>query len=326
MKTISLAVAALINSSAAIHHKQASGLAAGPDVFGPNGSNYMNTDAAFDLSRIGIDINKKGSGPECKPGQWTTVHWVGTLPDGRVVTDSRAEPGGLPKTFALGASEVFKCWDLAIPKLRQGDKATLHCPAFYAWGGAYTQAPLGGEPIPKWSDVNFDIEIQSCNHTPRFTQYYNQPVTTTMQPGKCMWLHLEESEHTGNDMVLTEQDGHAIVHHREYNDPAQQWYIDGRGQLHPASQKSGSNLNDKADVKSGHSTQWFYDSENHTITTHAPGLWGFTAEKNMQSTTKYLAVEKQKLMPGSEVKVLMARQADQMNHNWRIEYCQHWKA
>jgi FKBP-type peptidyl-prolyl cis-trans isomerase len=326
MKTISLAVAALINSSAAIHHKQASGLNATPDVFGPNGRNYSNTDASQDLSQIGIDIHSSAGGNSCQPGQWTTVHWVGSLPDGRVVTDSRAEPGGLPRTFALGASEVFRCWDLAIPKLHEGDKATLHCPAFYAWGGAYTQAPLGGEPIPLNSDVNFDIEIVSCNHTPHFTQYYDQPVTTTMQPGRCMWLHLEESDDTGNDMVLTEQDGHAIVHHREYNDPAQQWYIDGRGQLHPASSASGVFLDERANLSANNHIQWFFDSENHAITTHAPGLWGFTAEKNRPSTTKYLAVSKEQLMPGSNVQVLMARQAEQMNHNWRIEYCEHWKA
>jgi hypothetical protein len=321
MKTISLAVAALISSSSAITQKSSRGA----DVFGPNGSNYSNDNASYDLSRIGIDITTKGrSSDSCKPGMWTTVHWVATLPDGRVVSDSRAEPGGLPKTFALGASEVFKCWDVAVPQLHEGDHATLHCPSFYAWGGAYTQAPLGGEPIPLNTDVNFDIEVVSCNHTPTFTQYYDQPVTTTMQPGRCMWLHLEESDHTKNDMVLTVQDGHAIVHHREYTDAAQQWSIDGRGQLHPFSDAS-KNLDDHGAI-STHGTQWFYDSENHTITTHAAGLWGFTAEKNMESTSKYLAVSKEQLMPGSDVQVLMARQADNMNHNWRIEYCEHWKA
>jgi hypothetical protein len=34
--------------------------------------------------------------------------------DGRVITDSRSEAGGVPKTFNVGNSEVFKCWDLAI--------------------------------------------------------------------------------------------------------------------------------------------------------------------------------------------------------------------
>jgi hypothetical protein len=31
---------------------------AGPDVYGPNGFNYRNDDAAKDLANIGIDITK----------------------------------------------------------------------------------------------------------------------------------------------------------------------------------------------------------------------------------------------------------------------------
>lgn len=211
MRTISFAVACLIASSQAI--KQMS--SASPDVYGPNGANYSNIDATYDLSRIGIDITKAGTKEQCRNGDWTTVHWIGTLPDGRVVTDSRAEPGGLPKTFALGAHEVFSCWDFAIPKLHKGDTARVSCPSYYAWGGAYTQSPLGGEPIPLNTDVNFDLEIVDCNRTPDyFTDYFNQPRTTTMQPNKCMWLHLMESDDTGNDMVLTEQEGDVIVHNK----------------------------------------------------------------------------------------------------------------
>jgi len=109
-----LAVAALVSNTSAITQKSVGA----PDVYGPNGGNYANTDASYDLSRIGIDIREPGKGKDCKVGDWTTVHWTATLKDGRVVSDSRAELGGLPKTFALGAHEVFSCWDLAIPKLK----------------------------------------------------------------------------------------------------------------------------------------------------------------------------------------------------------------
>ena len=224
MRTISFAVACLITESQAI--KQLSS----PDVYGPNGEAYSNIDATYDLSRIGIDVTKTTKGAEaCRSGDWTTVHWIGTLPDGRVVTDSRAEPGGLPKTFALGAHEVFSCWDFAIPKLHKGDTARISCPSYYAWGGAYTQSPLGGEPIPLNTDVNFDIEVVDCNRTPDyFTDYFNQPKTTTMQPNKCMWLHLEESNDTGNDMVLTEQESDVIIHNKQTNDPTQWWTYDDK--------------------------------------------------------------------------------------------------
>ena len=55
MKNIafSAAVAALIGAASA------SDLKAGPDVYGPNGENYENTSAGYDLSRIGIDITER---------------------------------------------------------------------------------------------------------------------------------------------------------------------------------------------------------------------------------------------------------------------------
>lgn len=175
----------------------------GPDVYGPNGKDYRNTDASVDLANIGIDIHEHGKGPRCKAGDWTTVHWVATLKDGRVVSDSRAEPGGLPKTFALGAHEVFSCWDLAITKLNEGDRVTLHCPSHYAWGTAFVNAPLGGERIPTGSDVDFDLQIVECSKTPEFSTYEAQPFTSTLHANKCFSMHLMEAEDQGRDLVMS---------------------------------------------------------------------------------------------------------------------------
>jgi hypothetical protein len=144
-----------------------------------------------------------------------------------------------------------------------------------------------------------------------------------------MWLHLEESEDTKNDMVLTVQDGRTIVHHREYTDLAQQWSVDAEGHLHPFSGAATDVLLTNGLIgagKAGDKQTWWFDSENHSITTDVEGLWTYTPNKNFKSTHKYLAVPKEKLMPGSEVRILMAREAEQMNHHWRIEYCDHWKA
>lgn len=138
---------------------QAISLSSGPDVYGPNGDNYTNESADYDLSRIGVSVTTQGNGPKCTRGDWAIVHWKGSLNDGRVVTDSHSEGLGYPKTFAVGNAEVFKCWDLVLPQLHQGDKATVSCPSYYAWGGAYTLSPLGGEPIPLHSDITFDLEV-----------------------------------------------------------------------------------------------------------------------------------------------------------------------
>ena len=124
-------LAALIGTSAAIKTK------GGPDVYGPNGDNYQNNRADYDFSRIGIDITEAGSGEKCKPGDWATVHWRGWLKDGRQITDSRQEGTGQPKTFSVGAREVFHCWDLALQQLHQGDKAKLSCPSYYVYGTAF---------------------------------------------------------------------------------------------------------------------------------------------------------------------------------------------
>jgi len=114
--------------------------------------------------------------------------------------------------------------------MKSGEKAVLHCPSYLSWGGAYTQAPLGGEPIPLNSDIDFEVEVIECNRVPEAAEmayYYSyyadshgQPRTTTMQPSRDFWLHLEEADHTANDMVLTEQDGVAIIHHKEKLDLA----------------------------------------------------------------------------------------------------------
>ena len=135
------------------------------------------------MSRIGIDIVKEGpiqtKESKCSNGQWSTIHWSGHLMDGRMITDTRSEPGGMPKKFAQGVSEVFKCIDLAMTQLHKGDQARLTCPASLVYGGFEANAPLGGERVPKHSDMVFDIDVLDCNEIPSNNQEV-QPKTTTM--------------------------------------------------------------------------------------------------------------------------------------------------
>jgi len=193
------------------------------------------------MSRIGISIDQHGKGPLCTVGDWTTVHWVGRLKDGRVVTESKGEGDQRPKTFTLGDHQVFKCWDLALTQLHQGDVATLDCPSFYAYGDAMTWPPVGGEPIPLNSDIDFEIEILECGRTPEFVDQSPQPVTTTMQSGQCMWLHWDESQSLRDDLVLSTstlpgQSGIFELTKLERllkDDPSMEWYYDyATGQLH----------------------------------------------------------------------------------------------
>lgn len=96
---------------------------------GLNGKGWENTSSDIQMSQIGIDIKTAGTGDKCKQGHWATISWTGALTDGSVVTSSADEGDGRPKTFSVGASQVFKCWDNALPELTEGAKATVKCPA-----------------------------------------------------------------------------------------------------------------------------------------------------------------------------------------------------
>jgi hypothetical protein len=209
---------------------------------------------------------------------------------------------------------------LAIPKLRKGAKATLHCPSYFAYGSAFTWPPIGGAPIPLNSDVDFDIEVVDCNRTPTWTTFYKQPKTTTMQPNKCMWLHLIEADATGNDMVLTLQEGRAIVHNKQRGDKTQQWkWNEFTGEL--TNLESGLTLKDDggdAVVTGGTGHKWWFDQKTGTI---GKKIAAYTKDRNDWVMHKYLSVPKEHLMPGSNVDVLMARAAMDTNSHWRIEYC-----
>jgi len=56
---VSLAVFALVSNTSANKIKQMSA----PDIFGPNGNDYQNISPEYDMSRIGISIDKHGTGP-----------------------------------------------------------------------------------------------------------------------------------------------------------------------------------------------------------------------------------------------------------------------
>ena len=92
---------------------------AGPDVFGPNGANYSNNDASYDLSRIGIDVTESGKGPACNAPNWATFHWKSILGDGREVENTRERFGegqiSRPDTITVGSRQSFHCFDLAFP-------------------------------------------------------------------------------------------------------------------------------------------------------------------------------------------------------------------
>jgi hypothetical protein len=85
ISSILLIATIAITSTEAVH------LNIEPDVFGPEGEDYMNNNTNIDMDLIGIDILKKGhhsKKKKCENGALAKFSWTGELEDGRVVSDS----------------------------------------------------------------------------------------------------------------------------------------------------------------------------------------------------------------------------------------------
>jgi len=93
-----------------------------------------------------------GKGPQAKPGQTATVHYVGTFPDGRKFDSSRDRKQ--PFSFALAGHQVIPCWDEGVASMRVGGRRKLVCPPALAYG----ERGAGGV-IPPNATLDFDVEL-----------------------------------------------------------------------------------------------------------------------------------------------------------------------
>ena len=100
----------------------------------------------------GLVYREDKAGAGAKPGAESevTVHYTGTLRDGKVF-DSSVERGQ-PATFAL--NQVIPCWTEALQKMSAGGKSTIWCPSAIAYG------PAGaGNLIPPGAALRFEVEL-----------------------------------------------------------------------------------------------------------------------------------------------------------------------
>lgn len=100
-------------------------------------------------------ITVAGEGYETpETGDEVSVHYVGTLLDGTEFDSSRSR--GQPFVFKVGQGAVIKGWDLGVPTMTKGQRATLVCAPEYAYGAA------GSPPtIPPNATLKFDVELLS---------------------------------------------------------------------------------------------------------------------------------------------------------------------
>lgn len=96
-----------------------------------------------------------GTGAEAKAGQQVTVNYVGMLTDGTVF-DASSKHAETAKgfTFALGAGQVIKGWDMGVAGMKVGGKRHLIIPPSYGYG-----AQGAGNVIPPNATLIFDVEL-----------------------------------------------------------------------------------------------------------------------------------------------------------------------
>jgi FKBP-type peptidyl-prolyl cis-trans isomerase FkpA len=92
-----------------------------------------------------------GTGASPKASDTVSVHYHGTLPDGKVFDSSVQR--GQPAEFAL--NQVIPCWTEGVQRMKVGEKARLVCPAEIAYGD--TGTPDG--TIPPGATLVFEVEL-----------------------------------------------------------------------------------------------------------------------------------------------------------------------
>ncbi len=105
-------------------------------------------------SGLEIEVIEEGTGECPGKGQSVTVHYTGTLTDGKKFDSSRDRND--PFKFTLGIGQVIKGWDEGVATMKTGGKSRFTIPAKLGYG-----ASGAGGVIPPNATLIFDVELIS---------------------------------------------------------------------------------------------------------------------------------------------------------------------
>jgi FKBP-type peptidyl-prolyl cis-trans isomerase len=108
----------------------------------------------YDVKEDGVLIRevKEGTGATAEAGDKLTVHYVGTLENGKTFDSSRKK--GKPFTFPLGEGYVIEGWDIGMEGMKVGGVRELVLSSQKAYG----RMGSGGN-VPPNATLLFEVEL-----------------------------------------------------------------------------------------------------------------------------------------------------------------------
>jgi len=108
--------------------------------------------AGQDFVELKIETLKPGDGAAASSGKKVTVHYTGTLTDGKVFDSSETRKA--PFTFTLGQGQVIPGWDKGVDGMKIGERRRLSIPSAMAYGEKGV-----GSVIPPNAPLVFEVEL-----------------------------------------------------------------------------------------------------------------------------------------------------------------------